>query len=485
MKLRRDQIVGILVVVANCIFVLPLGYIDPTANIGPYIVSFVRSRAIDPTDITNGEIMWLLAFLLLGRNSSVLVGGILARKFGTRFTGLIAAAIASAAYLIAPVSLLVSFWLCLLVFPFLFGIGVGIAQAPGIQASVSWFPRHTGIVSGIINSFFGVGGMITIKLQTAFINPSNLHPSNQEGTESITDFVYYRQKELLDRIPIYFVLHGIAILILHALTTPLLIEKHSNFESLEKLSFGKLLWKLFRPATCKSDYSNQSMCVEEKIIKDKTRNMNKVADIGEKNETPDKGPSQILLSKDFIFLFLSEVLITFGLYPPLSLTKVFGETISTDDGMLSIVGSLAALSCGFGMILIGVLSDKLPTKTVLVSMAGVITAVNFTFYASGQVGLLMYAVCILLLDFLSGGFISLNIVLLKELFGSKHATANYGLMCVGYSVSSFFAALTTSLLLPIIGWFGFYLLTGSLPFIGLLMLIFCVKTNKRKNNDVN
>ena len=47
MKLRRDQIVGILVVVANCIFVLPLGYIDPTANIGPYICLLYTSDAAD------------------------------------------------------------------------------------------------------------------------------------------------------------------------------------------------------------------------------------------------------------------------------------------------------------------------------------------------------------------------------------------------------------------------------------------------------
>lgn len=98
---------------------------------------------------------------------------------------------------------LTSFWLTLTTYGLLFGIGVGIAYAPPMACAIrvsswrrdcyplctcvfcmQWLPDRKGLAGGIVVAGFGAGAFIFDQVQTAFINPNNLHATAENPHNS-------------------------------------------------------------------------------------------------------------------------------------------------------------------------------------------------------------------------------------------------------------------------------------------------------------
>ncbi|KAF5399356.1 hypothetical protein PHET_07654 [Paragonimus heterotremus] len=61
-----------------------------------------------------------------------------------------------------------------------------------------WFPKHRGLVVGIVTGAFAAGGFVFTPIQTAYINPDNIKADNKTRTFSDAD--------LLSRVPTTFLI---------------------------------------------------------------------------------------------------------------------------------------------------------------------------------------------------------------------------------------------------------------------------------------
>ena len=129
------------------------------------------------------------------------LGGLLERKIGPRFSTLFGCGIMSLGVLLSYIAIKVSYWLLLLTYGLMFGLGVGIAYVGPLASAVRWMPRWKGVAAGLVLAGFGLGALIFDPIQTVFINPDNLS-SDGNG--------YFLDDDLLDRVPeIFLILGGI------------------------------------------------------------------------------------------------------------------------------------------------------------------------------------------------------------------------------------------------------------------------------------
>ena len=135
---------------------LSLGTIYTFGNMAPYIVSYVRNSS-HPEDLHQGTTAWIFAFALAGQGGAMFLGGFLVKKIGSRWTTLIGSLIMSAGVTLSFFTIKVSFWLLLLTYGLIFGIGVGMAYIGPLTCAMKWLPKWKGFANGIVVAGFGLG----------------------------------------------------------------------------------------------------------------------------------------------------------------------------------------------------------------------------------------------------------------------------------------------------------------------------------------
>ena len=126
-------------------------------------------------------------------------GGWLERKIGPRLSTMFGSSLMTLGVLLSYVTIKVSFWLLLLTYGLLFGLGLGIAYVAPLVCAMRWMPRWKGVAAGFVLAGLGLGALIFDPVQTAFINPDNL-PGDADG--------YFKDDDLLDRVPLIFPILG-------------------------------------------------------------------------------------------------------------------------------------------------------------------------------------------------------------------------------------------------------------------------------------
>ena len=79
---------------------------------------------------------------------------------------------------------------------FLNGIGCGMCYMVPLVCGWEWFPKHKGLVTGLIIGGYGFGSFIFSFVSTALVNPNNLSPTIP-GPDNTTFFA----PEVADRTP--------------------------------------------------------------------------------------------------------------------------------------------------------------------------------------------------------------------------------------------------------------------------------------------
>lgn len=98
----------------------------------------------------------LLALLTLGS----VIGGKLSTKFGTRIVVIIGGVILSAGFFLASFVTADAPWLLWVTYGFMGGVGMGFTYSTTIACAQKWFPEKKGLVSGLIVSALGFGGVV-------------------------------------------------------------------------------------------------------------------------------------------------------------------------------------------------------------------------------------------------------------------------------------------------------------------------------------
>ena len=105
-----------------------------------------------------------------------IIGGRLAKKFGSRTIAIAGGAVLGSGYVLASF-MGTSFIGLLFSIGVLGGIGIGLAYVVPIAVGVKWFPDKKGLISGLAVAGFGFGALLWIKLCTGFaFGPLDLTP---------------------------------------------------------------------------------------------------------------------------------------------------------------------------------------------------------------------------------------------------------------------------------------------------------------------
>ena len=93
-------------------------------------------------------------------------------------------------------SLMISFWLFVVLFSFMFGLGCGFFYVILMINAFEYFPKKKGLISGILMGIYGLGGFLFTLLMSWIINPENKLPvKGPDGSN------YFYDEEIYNKLP--------------------------------------------------------------------------------------------------------------------------------------------------------------------------------------------------------------------------------------------------------------------------------------------
>lgn len=445
---------GYTVVLGGILIHLTLGTIYTFGNMTPYMTSYMKRHNVD-VSLNYAESTWISAIAAMGQGMSMFLGGIMYRALGPKLSTLIGAWLASTGVALTYFTIKVSFYWTLFTYGFMFGIGVGIAYATPMGCAMKWLPDKEGLVNGCVVAGFGGGAFIFDQIQTAYINPHNEKANFDENGEK-----YFKQDDILDRVPSGFLMLGGCYAAMQFIGAMLLQDPPQQYlplinskESPVSTSEGSL---------DHNDDGNKEDCV---------------------NEERTLTPRETLRQPEFYKLWFMYLFNGQGISFISSLYKAFGQTFITDDYFLAVVGSLAAVCNGAGRIMWGALADRYCFKTAMVFSTGLFSFFILSFELTSLAGKSLYLiwVCCLFLSF-SGNFSLLPTATAKA-FGKTHYGVNYGMVFTASVISSPISALLTSKLKAVIHWYGMFYMVAFFSFVSMC-LAWSFNVKDSKNADI-
>ena len=194
-----------IVLAAGFLLELSCGLIYTIGNMIPYIVSYVCQRS-HPHGIRFVDANLLLASEVVPLAIAYIPGALIEEKVGPRMTMLIGAVVMNLGVFLTYFTIQKSFWLVLVSYGCMLGLGSGIITITPITCAMKWLPKRRGLAAGIVSSGWSLSPLAFTLIQTSFINPNNLSPNNSPFPASTE--VYFTQEELLNRVPFVFLLLG-------------------------------------------------------------------------------------------------------------------------------------------------------------------------------------------------------------------------------------------------------------------------------------
>lgn len=313
----------------------------------------------------------LLATLTFGS----IFGGKLAAKYSIRTVVIIGGVILSLGFFFASFVTASAPWLLWLTYGVMGGVGMGFTYSTTISCAQKWYPHKKGLVTGVIVSALGFGGVVFTPIIEALIK----HFGGQQVGEQKT----------------FMVLSGLFLVI---------------------CTIGGLMIK--NPP---DDYVNKKQAPKGAAA--------------HKSPAPivaDLSPKQVLSTSSFYLITLAMALscmgglMMIGFAKPIAVAKGLGSTAVVGVLIISICNSL-------GRLLWGIISDKIGRKlTLIILLAGSGVMSLFVNVANGY----WIYVVIAFIGFFYGGFLSNFPALTADLFGSRYMATNYGMVLLGFGIGA-------------------------------------------------
>lgn len=494
---------GATVIAAGFLVHLSLGTLYTVGNLVPYVVSYTRARS-HPEHVSATAGAWVAALNVGGQGFMMFLGGWLEKRIGPRLSTLAGGWLMSAGVLVSFFTIKVSFWLFLLSYGLVFGLGVGIAYVGPLSCAMRWMPRWKGVAGGFVVAGFGLGALIFDQVQSRYINPHNVKPD---------DDGFFRDKDLLDRVPFVFLILGGTYAVMQLVGSLFIVNPPRDLESQLKKDrphekTGSVVKKhkknsgkakqtdIFQdtdgtvtPIThesCPSD-SETSSSSEEEFEKetdplihstddDKCSNTNIQRDAQHTRPTDPataKGahPLKVIRSSRFYHLWAMFLLAGFAVNFISTLYKVFGLSFIDDDQFLAAVGSTSSILNCAGRIVWGLIADRFTFKSSLVLQSGIMTIFLSTFFATTVLGKPAFFIWVCIIFFCVGGNFSLFPTAMALSFGPKYMSMNYGLLFTSQISSGIVAAVLFTTLQRLLDWDGTIFLVTGISLAGFLVTL--------------
>lgn len=517
---------GLLVITGGFLVHLTLGTIYTYGNIAPYIVSYIRNQS-HPASLTQGATTWIFAFALMGQGGAMFLGGWMVKKIGPRWTTLIGSWVMSLGVCLTYFTIRVSFWLVLLTYGLLFGVGVGIAYIGPLSSAMKWLPKRKGFANGIVVAGFGLGALIFNIVQTMYVNPGNETATKVNGEE------YFTEQDLLHRVPHLFLILGGSYAVMQLIGSLLITNppegyKDQNADNTPELYRSGPYREVDDNSRSDRRSSTKSLINTRKKstpnvdkTSKKSSQLNGYSDDQETGKAPDEQaellrgnvsppysssrestpdnsrnleesvtstvswssnvitslkPSQMLKKPSFYMLWLVFLFNGIAVLLTSTLYKFFGlGAITSDDHFLAIVGSVSAIFNCLGRIFWGVVADRVSYKFALVFISGIMTVSLLTIYicsVGGGAGKALFLIWMCVIFFCIGGNFSVFPTAIARAFGIQYVPVNYGLLFTSQIIAGCLGALLSTVLKTHVGYSGLFFLIGGCSAVGLLLALF-------------
>ena len=453
---------GVLVFVGAILVIMCVGSFRTFGNVAPYIVSYIQERS-HPTNLKDQYVVLIYAISFIAEGGSNIIGGWLVDKIGPRWTSIISGIVISLSVSLSYFTIKVSFWLFMLTYGFLFGLG-GIGSIGPVSTVMKWTPNWKGLASGIVISGYTLSFFLFSIVQTLYINPDNVSP-----VPSGSRYKKFTDPDLLHRVPISFLVLGsiyaVVMFIGSLLITdppedyndngqpddsdqpddrviPSEVTEYLEVDDIDEINMKRLsvLTKhVSRRFSCcdSSDGSSDDSEAELELLNSKTHanrekclesTSSSVSQSWTYDDVISLRTRQVLRIPYFYILcaiyFLSinfEFIVTYNY-------KFFGEDFIEDDHFVTLVGS-AASGFGFiGRLFWGLISDNLSYTLVLTFTSGILTTFILTFYACTVVGKVMFLIWMCIIFFNSSGLFSACPVAVGRAYGLQYIPSTYGVL---------------------------------------------------------
>ncbi|CAH8641098.1 unnamed protein product [Schistosoma margrebowiei] len=371
----RNLIFGCISVLGGVLIHFAFGFFYSTANIVPYIISYIVVR-VDP-ELPNTSSVWISGIALAMQGVSMPFGGLVARKWGFRIVVAVSCLLDSISIFLTYVTVQRSFPGVIITYSVLQGLGLGFGYSVVLSVAATWFPKRRGLIVGVIVGGFGLGALVFTPIETALINPSNI-PVDPKTR-------HFTHPDILDRVPVAFLILGGILL------------------ALQIIGFI-----LLRPKPLESTQDRDTELVVRNRI----------------NSDPNPVIGRLRSTQTIVSLYR---LLSFML---------FGAQYIDDDQFLSIVATFSSLFNAGGRVIWGAIVDRLSFKIPMMIMLVIWAIVLLSFPHIGSlssVGLkAMYAIWVFILFFSLSGVFVIQPAATGILFGPLNMAVNYGIIFTGF-----------------------------------------------------
>lgn len=359
-----------------------------------------------------------------------------------------------------------SYFLTLLTYGCLNGIGVGIGYLTPLEVAMRWFPESRGFANSAILFGYGAGGIIFNQLQTQFINPDNYSPDKPYSDE-YPDEKYFSKlhMDLLNRVPKVFLLMAGIFLALQTLGCLLMFENKTEIK---------------KPSNINDD--TQEADIESSESQPPVKKMNSLGlNYGDPNEgIPIAKLIRMPIFYVFMLMFLNagnaaSSVITFY--------KDFGQIFIKDDQFFSIIASISCLLNASGRLFWGRLIDKFPYKVVYLLVLTLSISLVSTFYLTKFIQIKeIFAVWVCAINFTVAGVYVITPTAVAKSFGQKYFTLIYGIL-IFINLPIGVATSFISISIDALGWFWYFIIGCCFSLIGFFAAFF-FNVKKEDGNDI-
>uniref|UniRef100_A0A0P4W9N0 Major facilitator superfamily (MFS) profile domain-containing protein n=2 Tax=Scylla olivacea TaxID=85551 RepID=A0A0P4W9N0_SCYOL len=438
---------GVCAIVGGILIHLTLGNLYSFGNMMTYMVSYMHQR-VDPT-ITYANILWVNSITTMSQGFFMVLGGLLEKQAGPQLTCLLGCSILSSGIILTRYTVDVSLFAVLLTYGLLSGLGISLAYTTPLSCGMQWFPRHKGLVNGLIVAGFGLGALGSTTLQTMYLNPEN-KPPQSDG--------YFVEASILNRVPSVFVLLGVIFLVMQVVGCFLLKKPPQNMVHCQQESEGLLAEEVT------SD--GQELHINTPNI---TPSSSTTSFTTTTSPCSNLKPREVIKHRIFWRLWLIYFFNTIAIGYINAMGKSFGQTFIKDDHFLAVIVSMAAVFNAGGRVVWGRLMDITSFRVAMRMVTSILTVLFATMPLTVYLGKGGFTIWLWAIFFTFSGTFVLMPTAVEKTFGADHYSANYGLLFTSQTVSGPLIALGNQLLLTTFGFIGCFEVVAVIIFLSICM----------------
>ncbi|RUS83018.1 hypothetical protein EGW08_009206 [Elysia chlorotica] len=396
-----------------------------------------------------------------------------------------------------------------LIFGGLQGIAVGVLYSLATKVLLQTMLKQSGLSTGIMSVGMVFGTFLSIGVAFAVINPENKEPDLRVDNQ-----VYFSDKDLIDRVPFYFLIAGAVMVCVNILGTVLMFVGSSNtgqvdqdqifsettpisrqicelnHESIaiaisesDKSAFlestGPLDARHLRQPKNGSSYTHGShssmvgVSTDEKQMENSTEKMNGNPKLFTQTEI---SPGKAIKTPQFWCVWLGYVSSHHTSYLYQNLYKQYGQRVFPNDAWLTTNGLISNAGMAIVCMFVGAGSDKFGIRTMNVLFNAASSVFMCLMVVSVHTWPLTYMALVIIENLAVSPHTMLFTLLSAFEFGNTHCASNMGLIRTGNLMLMLIEPFIVDEMLRAMGWDWVFFsgaLTSAIATVSVIMLDVC------------